>query len=287
MCRGRLVLHSGQDDDRDGASSGTSQSSASVSIPTAPPTKNSWPSRTKGAMYRSNKTSQRSAAAGGMARGPVMVIFMALHCRGRVASTRAALTASVPHRRTQAEPVARRAVASWLVMDDPDNAALHAYYALGRERDRLAEARGMIEFERTKEIVLRHLPTPTAVTLISAVARAGTLHAVAGRARPSRGAPRPGAAPCRPAPSRHRQPPPRQHRGGRRPRIGPRRRRRRRRAAPGAARPSCSERGPAARAPRGIASRSAPVARCLWPPSRGGRRGWMASCGHACTSRTR
>lgn len=48
-------------------------------------------------------------------------------------------------------------------MDDPDDAALHAYYALGRERDRLAEARGMVELERTKEIVLRHLPAPPAV----------------------------------------------------------------------------------------------------------------------------
>lgn len=40
--------------------------------------------------------------------------------------------------------------------------ALHAYYGLGGERDRLAEARGSLEFERTKEIVLRHLPEPPA-----------------------------------------------------------------------------------------------------------------------------
>lgn len=82
MCRGRLVLHGGRDDDRDGGLRRMmSQSNASVSIPTAPPTKNSWPSRTNGAIYRSNRTSQRSSAAGGMARGPVMVMFMALHCR--------------------------------------------------------------------------------------------------------------------------------------------------------------------------------------------------------------
>jgi hypothetical protein len=33
--------------------------------------------------------------------------------------------------------------------------ALHTCYGLGGERDRLAEARGSLEFERTKEIVLR------------------------------------------------------------------------------------------------------------------------------------
>ncbi|TDD61036.1 hypothetical protein E1293_45255, partial [Actinomadura darangshiensis] len=35
---------------------------------------------------------------------------------------------------------------------------LTRYYAQGGERDRLTTARGQIEFERTKEIVLRHLP---------------------------------------------------------------------------------------------------------------------------------
>jgi SAM-dependent methyltransferase len=48
-------------------------------------------------------------------------------------------------------------------MDDADAAALQAYYALGHERDRLSEARGLVEFERTREIVLRHLPAPPAV----------------------------------------------------------------------------------------------------------------------------
>src|SRR5829696_9689256 len=41
-------------------------------------------------------------------------------------------------------------------MDAPDS-ALQAHYALGEERDRLAQAHGILEFERTKEIVLRHL----------------------------------------------------------------------------------------------------------------------------------
>lgn len=45
-------------------------------------------------------------------------------------------------------------------MDDPAEAALHAYYALGDERDRLASAHGVVELERTKEILLRHLPAP-------------------------------------------------------------------------------------------------------------------------------
>jgi SAM-dependent methyltransferase len=42
-------------------------------------------------------------------------------------------------------------------------AAMRAYYERGEERDRLAEPRGQLEFERTKEIVLRHLPPPPAV----------------------------------------------------------------------------------------------------------------------------
>ena len=48
-------------------------------------------------------------------------------------------------------------------MNDPIDPSLHEHYALGRERGRLAEARGILEFERTKEIVLRHLPAPPAV----------------------------------------------------------------------------------------------------------------------------
>jgi hypothetical protein len=42
-------------------------------------------------------------------------------------------------------------------VDDADAAASQPHYALGRERDRLTEARGMVGFERTREIVLRHL----------------------------------------------------------------------------------------------------------------------------------
>ncbi len=48
-------------------------------------------------------------------------------------------------------------------MNGPIDPSLHEHYALGKERDRLAEARGILEFERTKEIVLRHLPAPPAV----------------------------------------------------------------------------------------------------------------------------
>jgi SAM-dependent methyltransferase len=47
-------------------------------------------------------------------------------------------------------------------MDDPDS-ALQAHYALGEERDRLAQPHGILEFERTKEILLRHLPDPPSV----------------------------------------------------------------------------------------------------------------------------
>jgi hypothetical protein len=48
-------------------------------------------------------------------------------------------------------------------MDDPADAAMHAYYALGGEEDRLSQGDGVVEFERTKEILLRHLPDPPAV----------------------------------------------------------------------------------------------------------------------------
>jgi SAM-dependent methyltransferase len=48
-------------------------------------------------------------------------------------------------------------------MDDVDASVLQAYYGLGHERGRLAEACGTVEFERTKEIVLRHLPRSPAV----------------------------------------------------------------------------------------------------------------------------
>jgi SAM-dependent methyltransferase len=47
--------------------------------------------------------------------------------------------------------------------DYPKLAAIREYYQLGGEERRLDEPRGQLEFERTKEIVLRHLPPPPAV----------------------------------------------------------------------------------------------------------------------------
>src|ERR1700749_578996 len=50
------------------------------------------------------------------------------------------------------------------VPDDQNLSAMRAYYELGEEQARLADgAVGHLEFERTKEIVLRHLPPPPAV----------------------------------------------------------------------------------------------------------------------------
>jgi hypothetical protein len=50
------------------------------------------------------------------------------------------------------------------VPDDQNLSAMRAYYELGEEEARLADgAVGHLEFERTKEIVLRHLPPPPAV----------------------------------------------------------------------------------------------------------------------------
>lgn len=40
---------------------------------------------------------------------------------------------------------------------------MHAYYERGRELGRLDASFGQLEFERTKEIILRHLPPPPAV----------------------------------------------------------------------------------------------------------------------------
>jgi SAM-dependent methyltransferase len=46
---------------------------------------------------------------------------------------------------------------------DLEHADLHAHYELGEEADRLARSgAGRLEFERTQEIVLRHLPPPPA-----------------------------------------------------------------------------------------------------------------------------
>jgi SAM-dependent methyltransferase len=46
---------------------------------------------------------------------------------------------------------------------DSKLAATREYYDRGRELDRLDEPRGQLEFERTKEIILRHLPPAPAV----------------------------------------------------------------------------------------------------------------------------
>ena len=47
--------------------------------------------------------------------------------------------------------------------DDPQRAAMHEYYELGAEDERLVRsARGRLEFERTQEIVQRYLPRPPA-----------------------------------------------------------------------------------------------------------------------------
>ncbi|HEX6934626.1 MAG TPA: class I SAM-dependent methyltransferase [Streptosporangiaceae bacterium] len=50
-----------------------------------------------------------------------------------------------------------------MMIEEPARAAMRAYYERGEERDRLAEPRGQLEYERTKEILLRHLPPPPAV----------------------------------------------------------------------------------------------------------------------------
>lgn len=47
--------------------------------------------------------------------------------------------------------------------NDLDLTSMREYYDQGRELTRLAESRGQLEFERTKEIILRHLPNPPAV----------------------------------------------------------------------------------------------------------------------------
>lgn len=45
---------------------------------------------------------------------------------------------------------------------DPDLSDLREHYDVGLEKDRLDTALGVVEFERTKEIVARHLPEPPA-----------------------------------------------------------------------------------------------------------------------------
>lgn len=49
-------------------------------------------------------------------------------------------------------------------MDAPDRTAIYAYYSLDHERERLsADVRGVLEFERSAEIILRNLPSAPAV----------------------------------------------------------------------------------------------------------------------------
>lgn len=43
-----------------------------------------------------------------------------------------------------------------------DETHVRAYYQTGVERARLDSALGVVEFERTKEIIGRHVPTPPA-----------------------------------------------------------------------------------------------------------------------------
>lgn len=45
---------------------------------------------------------------------------------------------------------------------DPDGRAMHAYYGRGEEQTRLEQGHGLLEFERTIEILSRHLPDPPA-----------------------------------------------------------------------------------------------------------------------------
>lgn len=47
--------------------------------------------------------------------------------------------------------------------DDLALAAMHEHYGLGLEEERLDQGHGRLEFERTKEIIRRHLPAPPAV----------------------------------------------------------------------------------------------------------------------------
>jgi SAM-dependent methyltransferase len=50
-----------------------------------------------------------------------------------------------------------------VMVEDQAPAAMRAYYERGEERERLAGPRGQLEFERTQEILLRHLPPAPAV----------------------------------------------------------------------------------------------------------------------------
>jgi SAM-dependent methyltransferase len=62
------------------------------------------------------------------------------------------------------EAAAVAAESGHAVTESPEHlSALAAYYGRGGEQDRLSHGIGIIEFERTKEIVARHLPSPPAV----------------------------------------------------------------------------------------------------------------------------
>src|SRR5829696_320475 len=65
----------------------------------------------------------------------------------------------------RSRPPGRRSRSLWHrgPMDARSDAALHAHHARGEERERLAQARGLVEFERTKELLLRRLPDPPSV----------------------------------------------------------------------------------------------------------------------------
>jgi hypothetical protein len=47
--------------------------------------------------------------------------------------------------------------------DDQELAAMRAHYERGRELGRLGQSFEPLKFERTKEIILRHLPSPPTV----------------------------------------------------------------------------------------------------------------------------
>ena len=134
---------------------------------------------------------------------------------------------------------------------------MRAYYERGEEEARLADgAAGQLEFERTKEIVLRDLPPAPAVRGRHRW-RPGPVRPLAGRAGLPGGAPGSDAAargsgragPGRGCPHRHR--------GGGRPGPGPSRRQRGRRAAARSALPPGAAPGPPGRAGRGTADRPA------------------------------
>ncbi|MFZ0186010.1 MAG: hypothetical protein WAL72_03585 [Streptosporangiaceae bacterium] len=48
-------------------------------------------------------------------------------------------------------------------MEDADQAELAAHYSRGEERDRLSAGRGLLEFTRATEIILRFLPAAPAL----------------------------------------------------------------------------------------------------------------------------